>query len=265
MDAALQQQLCIDAGRAVCGGCIHRCYEVRIGGARRFLKTNGAEYADAFAAEADGLRALRDAGLRAPEPLACGVVGSHAYLLLEFLELTGAGDFAALGRTLANAHRNAGPRFGWARDNYIGLTPQSLSAAGGYRVYGKTCEEFESILEDALALEAAGASFVLLEAIPEEPARYVRDALKVPVYGIGAGRHVDGQLLILHDMIGAFVGDVAPKFAKRYANVGKVITDALTEFNRDIKEGRFPADEHLYPIDAQEAAKIRAYVERRRN
>ena len=97
---------------------------MRIGSARRFLKTNAAEYADAFAAEADGLQALRDAGLRAPEPLACGVVGSHAYLLLEFLELTGGGDFSALGRMLANAHRKSGPRFGWARDNYIGSTPQ---------------------------------------------------------------------------------------------------------------------------------------------
>jgi fructosamine-3-kinase len=97
---------------------------VRIGGARRFLKTNGAEYSDAFAAEADGLRALRDAGLPAPEPLACGVVGRHAYLLLEFLALTSQGDFAALGRMLANAHRKPGPRFGWARDNYIGSTPQ---------------------------------------------------------------------------------------------------------------------------------------------
>jgi fructosamine-3-kinase len=124
LDAALQRQLRIDSARSVSGGCIHDCYEARIGGARRFLKTNAAEYADAFAAEADGLRALRDAGLRAPEPLACGVVGAHAYLLLEFLELTGRGDFAALGRMLAHAHRKPGPRFGWARDNYIGSTPQ---------------------------------------------------------------------------------------------------------------------------------------------
>jgi 3-methyl-2-oxobutanoate hydroxymethyltransferase len=172
------------------------------------------------------------------------------------VKLEGGRKMAERVRAIADA--------GIAVMGHIGLTPQSLSAAGGYRVYGKTRDEFESILEDALALEAAGASFVLLEAIPEEPAGYVRDALKVPVYGIGAGRHMDGQLLILHDMIGAFVGDVSPKFAKRYANVGKVITDALAEFNRDIKEGKFPAEEHLYPIDPQEAARIRAYVEQRR-
>jgi 3-methyl-2-oxobutanoate hydroxymethyltransferase len=172
------------------------------------------------------------------------------------VKLEGGRKMAERVRAIADA--------GIAVMGHIGLTPQSLSAAGGYRVYGKTREEFESILEDALALEAAGASFVLLEAMPEEPARCVRDALKVPVYGIGAGRYMDGQLLILHDMIGAFVGDVSPKFAKRYANVGEVITNALSEFNRDIKEGKFPAEEHLYAIDPQEAAKIRAYVEQRR-
>jgi len=172
------------------------------------------------------------------------------------IKLEGGRKMAERVRAIADA--------GIAVMGHIGLTPQSLSAAGGYRVYGKTRDEFESLLDDALALEAAGASFVLLEAIPEEPAGYVRDALKVPAYGIGAGRHMDGQLLILHDMIGAFVGDVSPKFAKRYANVGQVITNALSEYSRDVKEGKFPADEHLYPIDAEEAAKIRAYVEERR-
>jgi fructosamine-3-kinase len=95
-----------------------------IAGKRRFLKTNSPDQQEAFAAEADGLLALRNAGLCAPEPLAHGVAGGEAYLLLEYLELVAAGDFAALGRMLANAHRKSGPRFGWARDNYIGLTPQ---------------------------------------------------------------------------------------------------------------------------------------------
>jgi 3-methyl-2-oxobutanoate hydroxymethyltransferase len=172
------------------------------------------------------------------------------------IKLEGGRKMAERVRAIADA--------GIAVMGHIGLTPQSLSAAGGYRVYGKTRDEFKSLLDDALALEDAGASFVLLEAIPEEPASYVREALKVPVYGIGAGRHMDGQLLILHDLIGAFVGDVSPKFARRYANVGQVITDALAAFNRDIKGGDFPAAEHLYPIDPEEVAKIRAYVEERR-
>jgi fructosamine-3-kinase len=115
----------IEAAHGVSGGCIHQCYRATIDGRERFLKINTARFADAFAAEADGLAALRSAGWRAPEPLAHGVAGSQAYLLLEFLELKRSGDFAALGRMLAAAHRASGPRFGWSRDNYIGATPQA--------------------------------------------------------------------------------------------------------------------------------------------
>ena len=107
------------------GGCIHDCYEVTVKGERRFLKSNDARFEDAFAAEADGLSALRRAGIRAPEPLAHGIAGEHAYLLLEFLPLTRNGDFAALGAMLAGAHRRHGARFGWQRENYIGTTPQA--------------------------------------------------------------------------------------------------------------------------------------------
>jgi fructosamine-3-kinase len=124
MDAALREALRIESAESVSGGCIHRCYRVVVGGKPRFLKTNAIEYSETFAAEADGLVALRGAGLRAPEPLARGVAAGQAYLLLEFLELQSTGDFAALGRMLAAAHRRPGPRFGWERDNYIGSTPQ---------------------------------------------------------------------------------------------------------------------------------------------
>jgi protein-ribulosamine 3-kinase len=124
MNAALQNELRAESASPVSGGCIHRCYRVLVAGSARFLKTNSTRHSDAFAAEADGLTALRAAGLRAPEPLARGVAGGEAYLLLEFLEFEGRGDFAALGRMLAQAHRKPGPGFGWARDNYIGATPQ---------------------------------------------------------------------------------------------------------------------------------------------
>ena len=117
---SLRAELRISSFEAASGGCIHDCYRVTIGGQPRFLKTNDASHADAFAAEADGLRALRGVGITAPEPLAHGA----GYLLLEFLELNGKRDFAALGRMLASAHRKTGPRFGWQRDNYIGSTPQ---------------------------------------------------------------------------------------------------------------------------------------------
>jgi fructosamine-3-kinase len=123
--ALLQAELGIQRATPVAGGCIHDCYRVRLrGGGERFLKTNSEDQADGFAAEREGLAALRAAGVRAPEPVAHGVAAGQAYLLLEYLDLDGRQDFAALGRMLAEAHRKAGPRFGWHRDNYIGATPQ---------------------------------------------------------------------------------------------------------------------------------------------
>lgn len=98
---------------------------MRVANEARFLKLNAARYADAFAAEADGLSALKSVGLRVPEPLAHGVAAGRAYLLLEYLDLGGRRDFAALGRMLAESHKKTGPRFGWHRDNYIGSTPQT--------------------------------------------------------------------------------------------------------------------------------------------
>ena len=121
----LREALKIGAAAPVGGGCIHECYRVEIGGRSFFLKTNDESHADNFASEADGLAALRSAGMRAPEPISHGAAGGSAYLLLEFLALQGKRDFSALGRMLAEAHRKPGPRFGWHRDNYIGATPQS--------------------------------------------------------------------------------------------------------------------------------------------
>ena len=106
------------------GGCIHRCFRAMKDGRPVFLKVNDARHADGFAAEADGLKALRASGCAAPEPLEHGVCGNEAYLLMECLELQPGGDFAALGRMLAALHRTKGESFGWARDNYIGSTPQ---------------------------------------------------------------------------------------------------------------------------------------------
>ena len=124
MNPALQRELRATGPRRVAGGCIHRCYEVRIDGLAKFLKVNDRRYADAFAAEADGLAALRHAGLAAPEPLRHGVSGGECFLLMDYLDLGGNADFAALGRMLAEAHRRPRARFGWQRDNYIGATPQ---------------------------------------------------------------------------------------------------------------------------------------------
>jgi fructosamine-3-kinase len=115
----------VESVQPVSGGCIHSCFRVTAGAAQIFVKLNAARYADAFAAEADGLEALRAAGMRAPAPLAHGEFDQAAFLALEWLELKDRGDFAALGRAVAELHRGAGTSFGWHRDNYIGSTPQA--------------------------------------------------------------------------------------------------------------------------------------------
>ena len=135
---SLFTELGIVDARPVSGGCIHRCYRARRTGRAVFLKANDARSADAFAAEADGLAALRAAGCTAPEPLSHGIAGAQSYLLMEFLELEPRGDFAALGRMLAALHGAHGAEFGWTRDNYIGSTPQSN---GPYRNWAQFWRE----------------------------------------------------------------------------------------------------------------------------
>ena len=141
---------------------------------------------------------------------------------------------------------------------HLGLTPQSLGQLGGYRVQGKTLAAVEKLTDDALALQEAGAFSVLLEAIPAEAAAYVRERVDILVYGIGAGPHVDGQLVISHDALGSFVGDIRPKFVKRYADVGSVVEASFRQYASDVRAGRFPAPEQCYPIEAGEEEAIRA-------
>jgi 3-methyl-2-oxobutanoate hydroxymethyltransferase len=137
---------------------------------------------------------------------------------------------------------------------HVGLTPQNLAQLGGYRVQGKTRAAVDALVDDARALEAAGAFAVLVEAVPPEAGAAVRDALAVPVYGIGAGPHVDGQLLIAHDLLGSFVGDIRPRFAKRYAEVGAAIEGAFRAYADDVRARRFPGPEHWYAGDGAGAA-----------
>jgi 3-methyl-2-oxobutanoate hydroxymethyltransferase len=128
---------------------------------------------------------------------------------------------------------------------HLGLTPQNQAQLGGYRVQGKTPEAARVLVDDAVALEAAGASFILVEAMPPETAAAVREAVSIPVYGIGAGDRVDGQLVIVHDIIGLF-DQFTPKFVKRYCDAGKLIGDALGEYCAEVRGGTFPAPEHFY-------------------
>ena len=140
---------------------------------------------------------------------------------------------------------------------HIGLTPQSLGQLGGYRIQGRSLGTAQRLADDAAALEDAGAFAVLIEAVPAETAALVRDRLSLPLYGIGAGPHVDGQLVISHDLLGSFVGEIAPRFVKRYADVGTTVESAFREYAGDVRSGRFPGPEHCYPIDADCEAEIR--------
>ncbi|HEY5219330.1 MAG TPA: 3-methyl-2-oxobutanoate hydroxymethyltransferase [Gemmatimonadaceae bacterium] len=129
---------------------------------------------------------------------------------------------------------------------HLGLTPQNLAQLGGYRVQGKSHDAVQRLIDDALALQDAGTFAILLEALPPEAAACIRAKLDVPVYGIGAGPQVDGQLVISHDMLGNFVGEISPRFVKRFAAVGTQIERAFGEYAAEVRSGAFPAPEHCY-------------------
>ncbi len=143
--------------------------------------------------------------------------------------------------------------------SHLGLTPQSLSQLGGYRIQGRSLNSFKNLLNDIKSVEDAGAAFHLLECVPEEVTAEIYKHVKNPLYGIGSGRSVDGQLVISHDMLGLFVGDVDPKFVKKYANLSKIIKETFASYIDDIKNGEFPKEEHLYSIEGEDLEKIQHY------
>jgi 3-methyl-2-oxobutanoate hydroxymethyltransferase len=128
---------------------------------------------------------------------------------------------------------------------HVGLTPQSVNALGGYRVQGKTVDAAEQLLRDARAVEAAGAFAVVLEAVPRELAAQITRELRIPTIGIGAGPDCDGQILVIHDLLG-LTFRAAPKFARRYANVGEIIAKAAREYCEDVRGGTFLSDGESY-------------------
>jgi 3-methyl-2-oxobutanoate hydroxymethyltransferase len=143
---------------------------------------------------------------------------------------------------------------------HIGLTPQSSGQLGGHKAQGRTAESARALIEDALAIQEAGAQMLLLEAVPPEVAGFITRRLAIPVYSIGAGPACDGQLLIVSDLIGQFQA-FTPKFVKKYADVAGVVTAAMKEYVKDVKEGAFPADAHCYHMLEGEGEKWRAVVE----
>ncbi|PYT13319.1 MAG: 3-methyl-2-oxobutanoate hydroxymethyltransferase [Acidobacteria bacterium] len=132
---------------------------------------------------------------------------------------------------------------------HIGLTPQSVHLMGGYRVQGKKTEQARALVDDAVALEEAGAFALVLEGVPETVGRAVTGAVGIPTIGIGAGRFCDGQVLVFHDLVGLGEG-APPRFVRRYAAVGEVIAAAARRFIGDVRDGTFPSDSESYSAPA---------------
>ncbi|MFH0845214.1 MAG: 3-methyl-2-oxobutanoate hydroxymethyltransferase [Pseudomonadota bacterium] len=138
---------------------------------------------------------------------------------------------------------------------HIGLTPQSSGQIGGFKAQGRTAESAHELILDARAVQERGASLLLLEAVPPEVGHIIAKDLTIPVYGIGAGPHVDGQLLIVSDMLGIFKA-FTPKFVKTYANLAEIILKAMKAYVGDVKESRFPEPEHTYKMIDGEKEKL---------
>jgi 3-methyl-2-oxobutanoate hydroxymethyltransferase len=140
---------------------------------------------------------------------------------------------------------------------HVGLTPQSATMLGGLRAQGRTATQALRLLDDARALEAEGCFAVVLEAVPAPVAARITAALSVPTIGVGSGPDCNGQVLVLHDLVGLYQGRSA-RFVKRYADVGSTIRDALERFAVDVRAGAFPAEEHTYSIPDEELALFEA-------
>ncbi len=128
---------------------------------------------------------------------------------------------------------------------HIGLTPQTASLLGGFKVQGKSLESAKKLLDEAKSLEDAGAFSIVLECVPEELGRAVSEAVSIPIIGIGAGRYCDGQVLVFHDMLGLF-DKFVPRFVKQYKQIGEEIVQALQDFNEEVKQEQFPSEEHVF-------------------
>ena len=128
---------------------------------------------------------------------------------------------------------------------HVGLTPQSVHQFGGYRIQGRGEADARAILDDAMAVEQSGAFAVVLEGIPVQLAREITQRVSIPTIGIGAGMHCDGQILVVHDMLGLF-DDFTPKFVKRYADLKGTIGGAVQSYMEDVRTEAFPAEEHTF-------------------
>jgi 3-methyl-2-oxobutanoate hydroxymethyltransferase len=141
---------------------------------------------------------------------------------------------------------------------HIGLTPQSVNKLGGFRLQGKTAEAARSLVEDARALEAAGAFALVLEVVPREIARIVTASVRIPTIGIGAGEHCDAQVLVIHDLLGLSFSPTRPRFVRQYADLRAQMTEAISRFAEDVRAGAYPAENESYPLPREAAAELDA-------
>lgn len=139
---------------------------------------------------------------------------------------------------------------------HIGLTPQSINKLGAYRVQGKTAVTARQLLDDARALEDAGAFAIVLEVVPREIASLITESISIPTIGIGAGAGCDIQVLVLHDMLGLSFGKLA-RFVRPYANLHEVITEAVTRYADDVRGGTYPSNDESYALPAEAAEELK--------
>ena len=170
----------------------------------------------------------------------------------DVVKLEGGVDFAPTIAAIVKA--------GIPVQGHIGLTPQTASALGGFKMQGKDAAAAKQIIDDAKALEDAGVFSMILEAVPAPLGQLVAEAVSVPVIGIGAGPDVDGQVLVFHDVVGLFDRFV-PKFVKQYINVRKTIIEALKEYNQDVIAGTFPGPEHSFKMPAEALDQLKKMIE----
>jgi 3-methyl-2-oxobutanoate hydroxymethyltransferase len=171
----------------------------------------------------------------------------------DVVKLEGGIDFAPTIQAIVKA--------GIPVQGHIGLTPQTASALGGFKIQGKDARAAIKIIEDAKALESAGVFSIILEAVPAPLGKLVAESVKVPVIGIGAGADVDGQVLVTHDMVGLF-DKFVPKFVKQYAQIRTSIIAAMQQYRDDVQGGSFPAAEHSFKMPAEALAQIEQELKR---
>jgi len=167
----------------------------------------------------------------------------------DVVKLEGGVDFAPTVAAIVKA--------GIPVQGHIGLTPQTASALGGFKMQGKDVAAARRIIEDAKALEDAGVFSMILEAVPAPLGKLVAEAVSVPVIGIGAGVDVDGQVLVTHDMVGLF-DKFIPKFVKQYTQIRPIILEALSAYKKEVQEASFPAPEHSFKMPEETLAQLKS-------